>query len=507
MLAGTKRAAAYGFGLVFALFCAQGGCIGGATIGQECGASADCASGLQCLAGLCTRRCESHAQCGDGFSCDDGECEEVVSAIGDACDRELDCGPRQTCRIADSDPDGDNRLAASCQAELIGAVAGAECEGDAQCRSGSCNLSRCTQLCVEEGDCPPELACTDIPRVASAAYLGMFRGCLLRDGILEHRIELTEAPVTIPLPVPGNARSVALTATANDPNVLVGAFSLRAPTGAVLYNEPNTLEDFLANPIRYSLGFGESTLLFPNRPDLELVAGAYQIEVGTALFTGIKIGDVPELTVHYKLGNSAVLDLHVYFLDLSTHPCQGGIGALALDAAAAKTLPVFQSYIASIGDIFEQAGITLGEVTYHDLEDQPRFDALVDDDIGPLLSLSTTDTGVNLFLVRSIDPGGVQVLSGGTPGAPRAAASRTAGVAVSMDTLCYRSWSDLARVTAHSIARQMGLFRNVEPDSAIEDPIADSPASDDNLMFYSEFGGTALSNGQAEVLRLYPGLR
>ena len=53
----------------------------------------------------------------------------------------------------------------------------------------------------------------------------------------------------------------------------------------------------------------------------------------------------------------------------------------------------------------------------------------------------------------------------------------------------------------------MGLFRNVEPDSSVQDPIPDSSTGNENLMFYSEFGGTELSNGQAEMLRLYPGLR
>jgi hypothetical protein len=294
---------------------------------------------------------------------------------------------------------------------------------------------------------------------------------------------------------------------AGDPGVLVGAFSLRAPSGALLYNEPQTLDDFTNNPVRYTMGFGESTLLFPNTPDLSLVAGAYQIELGTALLPGLKIGDIPRVTVHYKLGTSTLLDIHVYVLDLSGHPCQAGIGAVDLDAATAQTLSVFQAYLQDIDELLDQAGVSLGAVTYHDVGDQTLLDALEEGDIGQLVSLSTTDTGVNLFLVRSIDPGGVQVLPAGTPGAPRSGGSRTSGIAISMDTLCYRTWSDMSRISTHAIARQMGLFRNIEPESNITDPIDDSTNGDANLMFYSEFGGTALSNGQAQVLRLYPGLR
>lgn len=508
MPVGTKTAAASGFGLLLALTCAQAACFGGATVGESCGGTADCASGLQCLAGVCTPRCETHAECGDGFVCSDGECNEVISSIGDPCARELDCGPGQTCQlIEDGTAAAGQQLLASCQAEVIGAVLGAGCALDGDCRSGSCNLGRCTQLCVDVLDCPDDLVCTDIPRIRDNAAAGMFRGCLQSTGVLAHRIELTRAPVTVALPVPGNARSVAVTSTANDPNVLVGAFSLRAPSGATLYSEPQTLDDFLNNPVRYTLGFGESTLLFPNTPNVSLSAGAYQLELGTALLPGLKIGDIPEVTVHYKLGTSARLDIHVYFLDLANHPCQGGIGATALDAQTASALSVFQGYIQRIGYILGQAGVSLGAVTYHDVGDQTLLDALEAGDIAQLASLSTTDTGINLFLVRSIDPGGIQVLSAGTPGAPRAAGSRTSGIAVSMDTLCYRSWNELSRITSHAIARQMGLFRNIEPESNIQDPISDSLDDDTNLMFYSEFGGITLSPGQAQVLRLYPGLR
>lgn len=506
MLAGTKTAAAPGLGLLLATLLAQGACFGGASIGEECGSTGDCDDSLQCLAGICTPRCESHAECGDGFLCNSGECDEVISAIGDPCARELDCGPRQTCRIDETDADG-GALPASCEAELIGAVTGAGCANDSDCRSGSCNLGRCTHLCIEETDCPQELTCTDLPRVRDNANVGMFTGCLQSGGVLEHRIEISEAPSTVALPVPGNARSVAVTTVAPDPSSLVGAFGLRAPSGAVLYNEPQTLDDFLANTVRYTMSTGESTLLFPNTPDLQLVAGAYSLTVGTALLPGLPLADIPEVTVHYKLGDSARLDIHVYLLDLAAHPCQGGIGAVDLDAATASSLSVFQAYIDNIGDILGQAGISIGDVTYHDVGDQTLLDALLEGDVAQLARLSTTDTGVNLFLVRSIDPGGIQVISAGTPGAPRSAGSRTAGIAVSMDTLCYRTWSDMSRITSHAIARQLGLFRNVEPDSPIIDPIDDSGEGDDNLLFYSEFGGTDLSDGQAQVLRLYPGLR
>ena len=71
---------------------------------------------------------------------------------------------------------------------------------------------------------------------------------------------------------------------------------------------------------------------------------------------------------------------------------------------------------------------------------------------------------------------------------------------IGLDTLCYRSWTQVARLAAHEIARFMGLYNNVEIDPTQLDPIADSDTSSENLMFYSELGGTDLSPGQRDIL-------
>ena len=75
-----------------------------------------------------------------------------------------------------------------------------------------------------------------------------------------------------------------------------------------------------------------------------------------------------------------------------------------------------------------------------------------------------------------------------------------------MDTLCYRDWTSMARITAHTLGRQLGLFRNREPDGAL-DPISDSDGSSSNLMFFSDTGASELSPGQQQVLQQNPGLR
>ena len=115
---------------------------------------------------------------------------------------------------------------------------------------------------------------------------------------------------------------------------------------------------------------------------------------------------------------------------------------------------------------------------------------------------------VSIFFVRSIEPEGNQLLTGGTPGAPLPGTGAS-GIAVALDSLCYRDWTVLARQTAHGLARHMGLFRNREPDGVPGhvDPINDSSDGMDNLMHWSEFGGTELSAGQRDVLKDSPVLR
>ncbi len=52
----------------------------------------------------------------------------------------------------------------------------------------------------------------------------------------------------------------------------------------------------------------------------------------------------------------------------------------------------------------------------------------------------------------------------------------------------------------------MGLYRNIDIGGQL-DGIDDSDESSENLMFYSELGGAALSPGQREILHRSPVLR
>lgn len=506
--------------LLAVLLVGAGACGGGAGIGERCDSLSECAGHLQCLDHTCVPRCERHADCGDGHVCrPDGICEVVESQIDDFCEREIDCGPGQYCRLEDNDPEQDGLLVGSCQEEQNGGVLGSPCSGatqaeaDAQCRQGTCALGRCVFMCVdqppevEDLDCPAEHVCSTIPRQIAPlpAPVPAFYGCLPDRGDIVYEIPTDETfESNIFVPVPGVARSFALVMSVEDERQLVGAVALRSPSGVTLYEgPPTTREEYFANPVRHDVAPGIATLVMPQvmplLPDEDpLEDGAYFVDVGSAV-------DVPKVEVIYKLDEAVRLDLHLYFLDLTTHPCPRM--AQVTDAVAAQTSSDFQDYLSDLFVIFSNAGVILDltEATYTDIPGRGDLDGLDSSRLGDLLELSSHEGGVHLFFVRSIAPAGIEGLAGGPPMPPGRPGTRASGVAIATDTLCYADWSYLARTTAHEIARGLGLQRSVEPDGYV-DQIDDSDFETDNLMYFSDRGDPVLrlSDGQKAILRRNP---
>ncbi len=488
-----------------------GGCPGGnRSIGESCSSVSDCEGGLQCLDHTCVPACRRHADCGDGFECTDGRCYPSPGAIGESCLREVDCGAGLACHL-DATDDGDGILTATCGVDHEGGVLDAACNADGDCRNGTCALGRCIDLCATDTDCSVDHLCSSIPRVDPAAAVGtripVFHGCLPEHGSITWQLPVGAPVDNVWLPVPGQAKSIAVVMSVADPTQSVGATKITDPQHTVIYALPATVDDYYANPLRHQPQLGLSVILMPNTPALPLLAGAYHMTIGSFRPNGQPASDTPRATVIAKLDAGTILDVHFYFLDLSAHPCSAALDGGKLDAATAQTSTAFQTgYLGALRSIFGRAGIALGSFTYDDLPGHPDLDGLDTADLGALLSLSSHAGGVNVFFVRTLSPAGMLALVGGTPGAPGLPGTAASGVAVSIDSLCYQDWPTLARVTAHGLARHLGLYRNTEPDGHA-DPIADSDTGVANLLYYGEFGGTDLSEGQRAVLRTSPVLR
>jgi hypothetical protein len=321
------------------------------------------------------------------------------------------------------------------------------------------------------------------------------------------------------LPVPENAQGVSVLFTVEDQSQKVGATTLISPSGLTMI-EPNGMPYHSNQFVRHQPEYGQSVLAMPSTPSAPLETGLYTVRV-RSLRNG-PLDDkgqptyapgtaTPTMTAVLKLGTSVILDLHFHFLDFTDHPCSEQFGG-RLDATVAQNAAFFQTtFVERLRVIFAHGGIALGSMTYQDLKDHPDLDGLDLASAPSLLSLGSHDTGINVFFVRTLSPVGLQGF-GPNPGPGGLGSTRQSGIIVGLDTLCYRTWDELARITAHELALYMGLYNNIEvdplePSILHEDPIVDSDTSSTNLMFYSERGGSELSDGQRYILSRSPVLR
>lgn len=500
------------------LVIALAGCPGGSgALGDRCGDTGDCSSELQCLASSCVPRCQRGPDCGDGYTCDgDGMCRVSTGQAGAACASETACAPGLSCQLDDPSTPGTGALSAACTSPNAGAPPSAACDVDADCRNGTCALQHCVDLCADTRDCPLDMSCQTIPRLRDISTVsGRFTGCLPTSGTLQWQIPLSAPAALVALPVPSGATSVSVVFSNGDQTQLVGATSVVAPDTTTQQSCPGAscapldalpTDLFYANPIRHAPQLGESVLAIPSSPDAPIQSGVYMLGVSSLHANGSAGSAIPTLTVVAKMDASSTLDLHFHILDLSDHPCAAELGTTTLTAATAPELTSFKSdYLGEIKSIISHGGIALGDVTYDDISNHPDLDGLDVKDAGSLLRLGSYRSGINVFLVRTLSPVGLEAF-GPNPGPAGLANTSESGIVIGMDTLCYRSWTQLARLTAHELARYMGLYNNVEADfdemsnPSPRDPINDSDTTNANLMFYSEFGGVELSEGQREIL-------
>lgn len=501
-----------------------GGCTGGdAGLGESCDRTSDCQSSLQCMRGVCVDRCQRSPDCGDGYACDvNGICHLAEGREGDLCKSEVDCGPGLSCIISGSALDADNRLRATCTVSYDARPSGDACFRDEECRNGTCALGHCTDLCQQTRDCASGNSCMVVPRVE--AFGSLFGGCLPSGGNITWRIPNTSATQYIKLPVPSEASYAGLVFETDDPQ-LVGATRVTAPSGDSLVetcydsssaerlcdDDPEDAQRrqtlFYNNKVRYMLTPKVSVLAMPSNPEIELETGVYLVNGRSFRLDGGPGTAIPHITAVIRIGTSGSLDLHFHFMDLAEHPCRAEFANGTLNAESALHEKYFQDYVKSLREIFSAKNIALGSITYDDITDNAELDTLDVKNASSLLKLGKYEKGINVFFVRGMSPVGLQGYAP-APGPAGLAKTSGSGIVIGADMLCYRSWPRLARLTAHEIARYMGLYHNAEVDNVHGDPIPDSTMSADNLMFFSEVAtGTELSDGQRDILMRSPVLR
>jgi hypothetical protein len=499
---------------------AGAGCPGGnGRVGDACGGNDDCAGALQCLNRSCVPRCKFAPDCGDGYACDlRGLCQPATLEQSELCHSEVDCAPGLTCQLTGA-LDVNGKLVARCNTEGPGHPAGTECHDDEDCHAGTCALGHCVNLCSIAQDCTGDEQCIPIPHPVLPN--AMFNGCLPEKGALTWTIPMNSPSAEILLPFPGGARSAQLVMTIDDPNQKVGAQSVLSNSGERLYRLPCTpssapdstcdavasQDDYFRNQIRHRPGFGQSVLLIPSISSPEPKPGMYRVQVSSFRANDTTGSAIPQVTavVQFSPEGQMSLEAHFFFLDLADHPCAAAMDSGTLSASTALSSVAFKGFLGELRTIFYHANIVFNNFTYDDIRN-PELNAPDVADIGNLLRLGKFANGINVFFVRSLSPIGIQAFAP-NPGPAGRAGTRQSGIVIGLDTLCYRDWSVLARITSHEIARYMGLYHNVEPEvgkhptwrDQINDDDFDDPR--DNLMFFSEFGDTVLSREQGAMLR------
>lgn len=486
------------------------GCDDTGGLGASCDSTSECKSDLQCVNHACVARCDRATDCGDGFACSSsGLCEVATGVKNSRCKSETECSAGLACKLDGGDENNDGSLAATCAEDTNGHAIGDVCASDDQCRNGTCALGHCVDLCATDRDCPRDMACMTIPRVEAQGAL--FRGCLPDRSVITWDITVGGPAADVLVPVPSNAISLSLLMSVTDESQLVGATYLTSPLHEELFkrNDPGN-----KNKLRHAPRTGLSVLQLPSSSSARLDLGAYHLSLSSFRSNGQTTGSAtPRLKASLRTGpvdnnhqptDSPVLSLHFHFVDLADHPCRadqfpmGPDGKETLSSANARGSAKFESYLRELRTNFQNAGIALGDITYDDVKGAASLDNVTPENVRSLLALGKYSKGINIFLVRGISPVGV-VAMGPTPGTAGVTGTAASGVVISLEPLCYSTWAQLARTTAHQLGRYMGLYPNRDVNGLL-DLIDDSDASPDNLMFFSENGGTKFSPGQRSVL-------
>ncbi|MFO0748639.1 MAG: hypothetical protein U1F43_23705 [Myxococcota bacterium] len=215
-----------------------------------------------------------------------------------------------------------------------------------------------------------------------------------------------------------------------------------------------------------------------------------------------KVADAPGAGVPA----TGVLDLNLHFT-----------GAQGLTAATAQTDAGFQAELDSMRTIYAQVGVTIGQVTYRDIDSAFRDIESIDgpdSDLQALYEQSAGNTvdGIDLYFVDTISSaslGGFGVIlgiAGGIPGPPLMHGTHRSGVAIAIKPVAGAP-AGVDTTMAHETGHFLGLFHTSEQAlgaQQVHDPLPDTPENDESYLMFNTGSGHTLSPYQGQVMRSNP---
>ncbi len=336
--------------------------------------------------------------------------------------------------------------------------------------------------------------------------------------------------------IPEGTGSVAINMVGTH-GVTYGLSSLTSPKGTVLVADGWFKQNVnlggqmcLSCKLRVSSQISASAALLPNAPGLAVEPGTYTFHV--FMRTAMPSGPFQPPTYSYPAGavnvsvvtkagvgptgavpGQGTLDVNLYFT-----------GAKGITAAKAPADTQVQAWLATLKTLYKQANLSVGAVTYHDIDSQYQVvdfgNGTAAGDFEEISALTAKSPwGVNLVFVGKIPSpfGAVLGVAGGLPGPVGVQGTGRSTVLIAIDVQLpggRQAGADVGLTMAHELGHYLGLFHSSENSwggfqPAIHDPIDDTPPNDEtNLMYWDgSKAGEKLTPQQAAVLRNNPWVR
>ncbi len=299
------------------------------------------------------------------------------------------------------------------------------------------------------------------------------------------------------------------TSCPNRINIADAAFATLAPNNPSVVLSPGlhtfTIAGFSPKPVvsQGSAVCGDNVCHFMDQfqcqADCGAIAAAGKVEVTV----------VAKTTLDGLLPDAGVLDLNLHFT-----------GAQGLTAENARTDTAFQAALDRMRIIYSQVGITLGEISYRDIDPAysviETFDGPESDLIQMFEESAGNNVGLNMFFVDELSAGQfggfgmVLGIAGGIPGPPLLQGSPRSGVAVAVKPV-EGAPASLETTMAHEAGHFLGLFHTSEQNffggPGIHDPLPDTPQNDEAYLMFNTGAGDVLSVQQGVVMRSNPYVR